>query len=364
MGFKFNPFTGTLDIINVPLSGVEILHSSLSGLSADDHTQYLLADGTRDLTGSWGVSQDIAFTANAGVIFRSANNNIRSTSANQLDLTAGGTAILKGGTSTLTINNTSIKANIQIDANSNKIINVTDPDTDQGAATKKYHDDNKTGIATSGTSQAFATGSITFKPGTSITIVRAGSEFTFATTVSATSVSGANTEMLYNSGGTIDGTEGMTWDQTNFLVSGATKLQLRASGGFLHSAATGSVVLESDSQLTVQGLVETNVGVAGDIVLGDSTQRDMRPQTDLKTDLGTSGLRFNDAFIHGLHVQQSVDNVSVSPTDAELDTAFGTPATLGRGFIGTLDDASLENAVYLCITTDNSWWVLSMVKAL
>jgi len=61
---------------------------------------------------------------------------------------------------------------------------------------------------------------------------------------------------------------------------------------------------------------------------------------------------------------QAVDDVhDTTPTDAQLDTAFGTPASLGRGFIGTLDDASGETNFYICITTDNSWFWTLMTKA-
>lgn len=107
------------------------------------------------------------------------------------------------------------------------------------------------------------------------------------------------------------------------------------------------------------------LGKAGDIILGDSTQRDIYPQTTLKMDLGNTSYRFQEGWINQLHMQQAVDNVhDTTPTDAQLDTAFGTPATLGRGFIGTIDDASGETNFYLCVTTDNSWFWVKMTKAL
>lgn len=106
------------------------------------------------------------------------------------------------------------------------------------------------------------------------------------------------------------------------------------------------------------------IGKAGDIILGDGTQRDMYPQTTLKVDLGNNLYWFQEGWINQLHVQQSVNDVhDTTPTDAQLDTAFGTPATLGRGFIGTIDDASGETNFYLCITTDNSWFWVKMTKA-
>ena len=47
----------------------------------------------------------------------------------------------------------------------------------------------------------------------------------------------------------------------------------------------------------------------------------------------------NTQFENAVRVPQSVANVTeAAPTDAQLDSAFGTPASLGRGFIGTVDD--------------------------
>ena len=54
MAFKFNPFTGKLDIVIDSLSDLTTKdHDLLTGLLDDDHTQYLLANGTRALTGNW-----------------------------------------------------------------------------------------------------------------------------------------------------------------------------------------------------------------------------------------------------------------------------------------------------------------------
>lgn len=59
----------------------------------------------------------------------------------------------------------------------------------------------------------------------------------------------------------------------------------------------------------------------------------------------------------GIRTIQSVANVTeAAPTDAELDSAFGTPATLGRGFIGTIDDNDADTASILVWTSDASWY--------
>lgn len=64
-----------------------------------------------------------------------------------------------------------------------------------------------------------------------------------------------------------------------------------------------------------------------------------------------------NASTSGIRVPQSVANVTeAAPTDAQLDSAFGTPATLGRGFIGTVDDNDGSTASVLCWTTDTAWF--------
>ena len=57
------------------------------------------------------------------------------------------------------------------------------------------------------------------------------------------------------------------------------------------------------------------------------------------------------------------DDVSSPPTDAELDTAFGDPATLGAGFTGLLDDNNAGTAVWLCYVVAGAWWYEALTKA-
>lgn len=59
----------------------------------------------------------------------------------------------------------------------------------------------------------------------------------------------------------------------------------------------------------------------------------------------------------------SDDSVSDPPTDAELDSAFGAPATLGAGFIGLLDDDGADTDVYLVATNGTSWFFTALTKA-
>lgn len=57
------------------------------------------------------------------------------------------------------------------------------------------------------------------------------------------------------------------------------------------------------------------------------------------------------------------DNVSDPPTDTQFDTAFGTPAAVGDGFIGILDDNSGETDVYICFARGDSWFYIKGTKA-
>ncbi len=73
----------------------------------------------------------------------------------------------------------------------------------------------------------------------------------------------------------------------------------------------------------------------------------------------------NTQFPDGIRTIQVVDNVhDTTPTDAELDSAFGTPAALGRGFLGTVDDADGDTNFYLAVTSDASWYWVKLTKAL
>jgi hypothetical protein len=69
-------------------------------------------------------------------------------------------------------------------------------------------------------------------------------------------------------------------------------------------------------------------------------------------------------FSDALNTKQAVTNVNdTTPTAAELTTAFGAPATLGRGFIGTVDDADGDANGYLVWTSDASFYFLKGTKA-
>lgn len=71
-----------------------------------------------------------------------------------------------------------------------------------------------------------------------------------------------------------------------------------------------------------------------------------------------------NASTAGIRTEQAVTNVNdTTPTDAELDTAFGVAANLGRGFIGTVDDNDGDTNGFLCWTSDASWYFVKGTKA-
>lgn len=64
-----------------------------------------------------------------------------------------------------------------------------------------------------------------------------------------------------------------------------------------------------------------------------------------------------------MNITPSVGNVSNPPTDAELDSLFGTPAVVGVGYFNFIDDNDADTAVYMVYSTGTSWWITTMTKA-
>ena len=93
-------------------------------------------------------------------------------------------------------------------------------------------------------------------------------------------------------------------------------------------------------------------------------------QTDANAEMSISSTEITLASILnanavGIRTRQALTDVhDTTPTDAQLDTAFGTPASLGRGFIGTVDDADGDTNGYIAWTSDASWYWLKGTKAL
>ena len=88
-------------------------------------------------------------------------------------------------------------------------------------------------------------------------------------------------------------------------------------------------------------------------------KRDAQANTDVVWNWSTGIWQ----FVQGLRTLTATDNVSDPPTDAELDTAFGTPATVGEGFVGLVDDGNAEATIWLCAAIGSTWWYEELTKA-
>ena len=64
-----------------------------------------------------------------------------------------------------------------------------------------------------------------------------------------------------------------------------------------------------------------------------------------------------------IKIKVSTANVSNPPTDAELDSEFGTPATVSAGYLALLDDNGGGANVYLVISDGTNWWYATLTKA-
>jgi len=71
-------------------------------------------------------------------------------------------------------------------------------------------------------------------------------------------------------------------------VHSGNKINFRGSDNYIYSNATG--------ELTVLGASQTIIGTAGDIILGDGTERNMYPQTNLCMNLGTTTNKFKTIY--------------------------------------------------------------------
>lgn len=105
------------------------------------------------------------------------------------------------------------------------------------------------------------------------------------------------------------------------------------------------------------------MGVAYDLSGNDITATSITT-TGTNTVAGITASGVVNANTAGIRTKQSVANVhDTTPTAAELTATFGSPATLGRGFVATVDDADGDTNGYLVFTSDASWYFLKFTKA-
>ncbi len=116
-------------------------------------------------------------------------------------------------------------------------------------------------------------------------------------------------------------------------------------------------IIYAQSDTADVDLVVLRLGVTGTPTLGWDESED---KFTLSKGLDATGMVRGTT---GLITTQSVANFSDPPTDAELDAAFGTPATLGRGFVALLDDNDADTDGYIVWTSDASWYYIKATKA-
>lgn len=67
----------------------------------------------------------------------------------------------------------------------------------------------------------------------------------------------------------------------------------------------------------------------------------------------------------GVKTRVATNDVNdTTPTAAELTTSFGTPASVGTGFIGVVRDANLDTNCFVVVSNGTSYYYLKFTKAL
>jgi hypothetical protein len=138
----------------------------------------------------------------------------------------------------------------------------------------------------------------------------------------------------------------------------------------LYSATAGKSWLwdESADKMIVTGASQ----FTGDIIVGvDATGHDVTFYGDttgksLLWDQSADKLIVtgSGSFSDGVSTMQAVNNVhDTTPTNAELVSSFGTVASHGRGWIGTVDDADGDAISYIVWTSDASYYFVKGTKA-
>lgn len=130
------------------------------------------------------------------------------------------------------------------------------------------------------------------------------------------------------------------------------------------TASGNDLTLQSTSHATKGQVI---IGETGDVVMGSSgTSTTWYPDGNGEVDLGKPTKKIGKVVtLNGIVTKVATDNIAGStPTDAELDSAFGAPATVGAGFTAVLDDNGAGTAVFLCVSDGANWWYQAMTKAI
>lgn len=110
--------------------------------------------------------------------------------------------------------------------------------------------------------------------------------------------------------------------QSDNIVNTNKRIYFRDTGISLYSPADGDLDIVCDADLQIYGSTSTTIGVAGDISLGDTTLRAMKPVSTLKMDLGSSSLRFNNLYLgNDIDLDDGADIVLGTTTGSTIATS-------------------------------------------
>jgi len=115
------------------------------------------------------------------------------------------------------------------------------------------------------------------------------------------------------------------------------------------------LTIAADLQETITGASAGSLPIWAVIVDGDETTirgQDIDLGVDLRQFINTPG-----------YVDVWTDDISNPPTDAELDSIYGTPAAVGAGFTAYIDDNGAGTAFYQVASDGNNWWYTTFTKA-
>jgi len=84
-----------------------------------------------------------------------------------------------------------------------------------------------------------------------------------------------------------------------------------------------------------------------------------RQIVELQSEVERLKARLNKAYIP---VDDSTD-ISTPPTDAELDSIFGTPDSRREGFVAIVIDSGNRSNVFLVASVDSKWFYEQLTEA-
>lgn len=71
-----------------------------------------------------------------------------------------------------------------------------------------------------------------------------------------------------------------------------------------------------------------------------------------------------NATAAGVRTKQAINNVNdTTPTAAELTTSFGTPASVGSGFVGIVKDNDADTNCFVVVSNGTSFFYHKFTKA-